>query len=280
MRTKQTEDPARSRGWGLILAFQIRCEGVYGVRKNVLVVAQRIELRARIARVLHSAGYGAELAGNQKRALELASRKDIQAAIVVHSTALAVLGQKLCDKVPKTILLGHRTDEIVRPGHSLQGTDASLEDALYEQKLLDRLSQLAASPGSKRDETVPAPVKIEDCKLDLAGHTFVDGSGREVRLNRARDRVAVSDGASETRLYQRHRWRSEGFHDEAKSWHGLARAVPARRREHAHSSLSDRRRHQFETAGSRSSCVSCALVGGTSRPTLGHCATDAELANA
>src|SRR5262244_2695374 len=102
---------------------------------------------------------------------------------------------------------------------------------LYEQELLDRLSQLAASPGSKRDETVPAPVKIEDCKLDLAGHTFVDGSGREVRLNRARDRVAVSDGASETRLYQRHRWRSEGFHDEAKSWHGLARAVPARRRE-------------------------------------------------
>src|SRR5215831_10968269 len=37
------------------------------MRKNVLVVAQQIELRARIARVLHSAGYGAELAGNQKR---------------------------------------------------------------------------------------------------------------------------------------------------------------------------------------------------------------------
>jgi transposase len=27
------------------------------------------------------------------------------------------------------------------------------------------------------------------------------------------------------RLYQRHRWRSEGYHGEAKSWHGLARAV-------------------------------------------------------
>src|SRR5215475_163307 len=33
------------------------------------LVAQQIELRARIARVLHSAGYGAELAGNQKRAM-------------------------------------------------------------------------------------------------------------------------------------------------------------------------------------------------------------------
>jgi hypothetical protein len=152
-------------GCGLYLAFRIRCEGLYGVRKNVLVVAQQIELRARIARVLHSAGYGAELAGNQKRALELAARKDIQAAIVVHSTDLAGLGQKLRGKIPKTILVGHRTDEIVRPGHSLQGTDAFPEDALDEQKLLDRLSQPAASPGSKRDETFPAPVKIEDCKL-------------------------------------------------------------------------------------------------------------------
>lgn len=32
-------------------------------------------------------------------------------------------------------------------------------------------------------------------------------------------------GTEEDRLYQRHRWRSEGFHGEAKTWHGLARAV-------------------------------------------------------
>jgi len=125
------------------------------------------------------------IAGNQKRALELAARKDIQAAIVVHSTDLAGLGQKLRGKIPTTILVGHRTDEIVRPDNSLQGTDAFPEDALDEQKLLDRISQPAALPGSMGAETVPAPVKIEDCKLDLAGHTFVDGSGREVRLTRA-----------------------------------------------------------------------------------------------
>src|SRR5262245_38909249 len=84
------------------LRSEIRCEGLYGMRKSVLVVAQQIELRARIARVLRSAGYGAELAGNQKRALELAARKDIQAAIVVHSTDLAGLGQKLRRKIPTT----------------------------------------------------------------------------------------------------------------------------------------------------------------------------------
>ena len=32
-------------------------------------------------------------------------------------------------------------------------------------------------------------------------------------------------GEHERSLYQRHSWRSEGFHGEAKTWHGLARAV-------------------------------------------------------
>ena len=32
-------------------------------------------------------------------------------------------------------------------------------------------------------------------------------------------------GEEEQRMYQRHMWRSEGFHGEAKTWHGLGRAV-------------------------------------------------------
>jgi hypothetical protein len=36
-----------------------------------------------------------------------------------------------------------------------------------------------ASPGSADGETTPAAIlKIKDCKLDLAAHTFVDGNGR------------------------------------------------------------------------------------------------------
>ena len=42
-----------------------------------------------------------------------------------------------------------------------------------------------------------------------------------LRARRRRERWSEED----QRLYQRHRWRSEGFHGEAKSWHGLARAV-------------------------------------------------------
>lgn len=42
-----------------------------------------------------------------------------------------------------------------------------------------------------------------------------------VRARRRRERWTDED----RRLYQRHRWRSEGYHGEAKTWHGLARAV-------------------------------------------------------
>lgn len=42
-----------------------------------------------------------------------------------------------------------------------------------------------------------------------------------LRARRRRERWSAEDD----RLYQRHRWRSEGYHGEAKTWHGLARAV-------------------------------------------------------
>jgi DNA-binding winged helix-turn-helix (wHTH) protein len=107
------------------------------------------------------------------------------------------------DKIPTTILVeGYRTDEIVRPGHAFQGTDAFPEDALDERKLLDWLSQPVASPGSKGDATV-ALVKIGDCKLDLAGHTFVDGSGREVRLTRAETALLTAFVDSPRRVLSR-----------------------------------------------------------------------------
>lgn len=42
-----------------------------------------------------------------------------------------------------------------------------------------------------------------------------------LRARRRRERWSDED----QRLYQRHRWRSEGVHGEAKTWHGLARAL-------------------------------------------------------
>src|SRR6516162_6940113 len=106
-----------------------------GPQKRVLIVAEKIALRGRIARTLQSAGYSVELADNQKRALMLAAGKRIEAAIIVHSRELSGLETALGDQVPRTIVLGHRTDEILRPGDSLGGSDAFSVHALDEQKL-------------------------------------------------------------------------------------------------------------------------------------------------
>ena len=77
--------------------------------------------------------------------------------------------------------------------------------ALDEQKLLDRLGRLTESTGSAGDETAPAPVilRIEDCKLDLAGHSFVDGNGREVRLTRAENALLAAFVGSPRRVLSR-----------------------------------------------------------------------------
>jgi hypothetical protein len=42
-----------------------------------------------------------------------------------------------------------------------------------------------------------------------------------LRARRRRERWSGTD----RRLHERHRWRVEGVHGEAKTWHGLARAV-------------------------------------------------------
>ena len=42
-----------------------------------------------------------------------------------------------------------------------------------------------------------------------------------LRARRRRQRWSEED----KQLYRRHRWRSEGYHGEAKNWHGLARAI-------------------------------------------------------
>jgi hypothetical protein len=58
-----------------------------GARECVLVVAQEIDLRARIACALRSSGYAVELAIDESRALKLASSQEINAVIVVPGSS-------------------------------------------------------------------------------------------------------------------------------------------------------------------------------------------------
>src|SRR4051812_39904188 len=154
---------------------------------RVLIVAKEIEQRARIARVLQSAGHTVELAGSRARALELAAGKKIEAAIVVHSGDLNGFGQELREQIPRTIMLDHRTDESRWPEHTFRKANVPAQQ-FDEQKLLDQLREPIALPGGAghgTGERPPVVLIIEDCRLDLAAHVFVDGNGREVPLTRA-----------------------------------------------------------------------------------------------
>jgi len=175
-----------------------------GTRRCILIVAQQIELRARIARVLQSVGYAVELAESRQRALELARGGRIEAAIVVPSADLAGLSQELRDKIPRTIILAHRREEIIPRDYRLREANPVSAQTLDEQKLLDQLGRSPAWPVGGGSETALAPVlKIKDCKIDLFGHTFVDANGREVHLTRAETALLVGFVGNPCRVLSR-----------------------------------------------------------------------------
>ncbi len=64
----------------------------------------------------------------------------------------------------------------------------------------------------------------ERCFSDTAKIRVISIADRQVALIRARRRHAQGN-ALDRKLYNRHRWRVEGKHGEAKTQHGLRRAV-------------------------------------------------------
>ena len=155
--------------------------------KLVLVVAQGTALRAKIARLLQPAGYAVELAADERRALDLAAHEGIDAAILVMGSGLADLAfaRRLSDRVSRLVVLAERLADIARLDRSLPGADVHPSQPLDEQKLLGRLAELMASPGEDPAALAPAALRIEGCRINLPGRTFVHADGREVALTRA-----------------------------------------------------------------------------------------------
>jgi DNA-binding response OmpR family regulator/class 3 adenylate cyclase len=152
---------------------------------SVLIVADELEVRARIARALQSVGHTVELAEDSNRALKLAAKGTVRAAIVAMSCgpAATAIWRELRGVVPKMMVLADAADE--EPDHSLLPADIFPLRPLDEQQLLARLSELMAPRPNPGDDNGPAVVCFEGCRLDLAGRIFLDPSGREVPLTRS-----------------------------------------------------------------------------------------------
>jgi DNA-binding response OmpR family regulator/class 3 adenylate cyclase/predicted ATPase len=156
------------------------------MRKRVLLVAREVELRARLACRLQSAGYAVELASDEKRALRLAAEDNFQVAIVAPEPSCDSLAmmQQLSDRVPGMIVLAAGPDEIARLRCSLAGVNAFFLKTADQAAVVSRVGEMTATTDNELAR-VPSVLCIEDCRLDFAGRVFVDACGREVALTRA-----------------------------------------------------------------------------------------------
>jgi DNA-binding response OmpR family regulator/class 3 adenylate cyclase len=158
------------------------------MQKHVLIAAEEIDLRARIARVLQSAGYRVELAENAKRALKLALNHKFNVALVAPSQpiGLSVL-EELRVTIPKILVLSERPDEIARLSRSLRGVDAFLLKSSSNEELVDQLAKMMAFGDTAQNgaSSLSTALCIGDRRLDLAAHVFVDADGHEFPLTRA-----------------------------------------------------------------------------------------------
>src|SRR5262245_38426379 len=157
------------------------------MQKHVLIAAEEIDLRARIARVLQSAGYRVELAENTKRALNLALNHKFNVALVAPSQAIGSVLEELRVTIPKILVLSERPDEIARLSRSLRGVDAFLLKSSSNEELVDQLAKMMAFGDTVQNgpSSLPTALCIGDRRLDLAAHVFVDADGHEFPLTRA-----------------------------------------------------------------------------------------------
>jgi DNA-binding response OmpR family regulator len=111
-----------------------------------LVVAQDLDLRAKIARRLHLCGYTVELATDECRAFRLASSQKIDVAIVAPDSSLAglAMARKLRDDVPKMLVLAERNEDMAPLSRSLPEADGFLLKSSSEDELVGRLAEVTA----------------------------------------------------------------------------------------------------------------------------------------
>jgi DNA-binding response OmpR family regulator len=177
------------------------------MRKGVLFVAKEVELRAKFACALQSAGYAVELACEEQRALRLAADCNFHVAIVAPGPGPASLAiQQLSDRVPEMIVLAEGPDEIARLRSSLSRVDAFFLKTSNEGAVIARVREMT-TPADSKSSSVSGIVCVENCKLDFGGCVFVDASGREVALTRAESNLLKELASSPCQVVSREKLR-------------------------------------------------------------------------
>ena len=85
------------------------------------------------------------------------------------------------------LVLAERRDEITHLSRSLFGVDAFLLKSSSNEELVDRLAKMMAFGDTAQNGVASLPITlcIEDRRLDLAAHVYIDADGHELPLTRA-----------------------------------------------------------------------------------------------
>ena len=127
------------------MAFQVPTLGEPVTRtpcgRRVLLLAEDVDLRARIARELHSSGFAVELASDDERALELAAKSSFLKAIVALGAGAANLptALSLSDAAQQVLVLAERADDLALLHHSFPEVEVLLLDRSNEEAVVKRI---------------------------------------------------------------------------------------------------------------------------------------------
>jgi DNA-binding response OmpR family regulator len=154
--------------------------------KRILVVAEQVPLRARIAQALQAGGYAVELAADEARAHKLAGGKGIEAAIVAQgpSVAAVTIARDLIESVPRLVVLVNGRNELLRLNRSLPKARAFLLESFDEHELLNELTHATSSAENTQGESSHTSMSLdfEDRRVDLVERTLLDVDGRKIKL--------------------------------------------------------------------------------------------------
>jgi DNA-binding response OmpR family regulator/class 3 adenylate cyclase/tetratricopeptide (TPR) repeat protein len=146
------------------------------MRTPILVVARDVALRARLARMLSSGGYRAEIAESVAHARRIELKGITLAIIAAEGLSLERTG--LSDELAS---VGAKILLVVEQA-SRQVSDADVIDASDETALLGRVAEVLRPVVAA--DAAPPVLRFAGYSLDLGGHSLWDASGTEVPLTR------------------------------------------------------------------------------------------------
>ena len=144
------------------------------MRSRIMIVGRDVALRARLARLLNGGGYHVEIAENAEHARRVG----------LEGVALAIVAPERLDPEGKGLFQELRAAVgtvllVATPGDKRE-LRSDVLDVSDEAGLLARVAE-ALGPAPEADKVEPV-LQFGGYRLDLAGHSLVDQTGKEIPL--------------------------------------------------------------------------------------------------